>query len=88
VILVVNAGWQSIDDAKSFVSKHNNNLPFAYMTKNESKKLKVSELPKTIIIDKRFKYRFQYVGYDSYDPDKDVEPVKKYEKLIEELLLE
>ena len=58
------------------------------MTKKESQKLKVREIPKTIIIDKRFKYRLQYVGYDGYDPDKDVEPVKKYEKLIEELLLE
>jgi len=88
VILIVNAGWQSIDEAKSFVSKHNYDLPFAYMTKQESKKLKVREIPKTIIIDKHFNYRLQYVGYDGYDPDEDLEPVTKYEKLIETLLAE
>lgn len=88
VILVVNAGWQSIDDAKSFVSKRSYDLPFAYMTKEESRKLKVREIPKTIIIDKQFKYQLQFVGYDGYNPDKDPEPVMKYEKLIEKLLTE
>jgi thiol-disulfide isomerase/thioredoxin len=88
VILVVNAGWQLIDDARSFVSKRSYDLPFAYMTKQESKKLKVRELPKTIVIDKQFRYRLQFVGYDGYDPDKDSEPVAEYEKLIEKLLAE
>ena len=88
VILIVNAGWQSIDDAKSFVTKRNFELPFAYMTRQESKKLDVRELPKTMVIDKQFRYRLQFVGYDGYDPDKDPEPVSEYEKLIEQLLLE
>ena len=86
LIFIVNAGWQSIDEAKSFVSKHNYDLPFAYMTKQESRKLKVREIPKTIMIDKQFNYRLQYVGYDGYDPDKDPGPVNELEKLIEILL--
>ena len=88
VIFIVNAGWQSIDEAKSFVSKHNYELPFAYMTKQESRKLKVREIPKTIIIDKQFNYRLQHVGYDGYDPDKDLGPVTEFKKLIEILLAE
>ncbi len=88
VILIVNAGWQSIDEAKSYVSKHNYDLPFGYMTKQESRKLKVREIPKTIIIDKHFNYRLQHVGYDGYDPDKDPGPVIEFEKLIEILLAE
>ena len=88
VILVVNAGWQSIDEAKNFVSNNDYDLPFAYMTKQESRKLKVREIPKTILIDKKFNYRLQYVGYDGYDPDKDQGPVNELDKLIELLLAE
>ncbi len=86
VMYIVNAGWQSIEEAKGFVSKHNYKLPFAYMEKKESRKLKVREIPKTIIIDKNFTYQLEHVGYDGYDPDKDLGPVKEFEKLIEELL--
>lgn len=88
VILIVNAGWQSLDEAKSFVSTHNYDLPFAYMTKQESRKLQVREIPKTIMIDRQFNYRLQFVGYDGYDPDKDFGPVNDLEKLIETLLAE
>jgi thiol-disulfide isomerase/thioredoxin len=88
VIFIVNAGWQSIDEAKSYVSNHNYDLPFTYMTKQESRKLKVREIPKTILIDKQFKYRLQYVGYDGYDPDKDTGPVAETEELIKKLLAE
>jgi len=88
VILIVNAGWQSIDDAMSFVSKHSYDLPFAYMTRQESKKLDVREIPKTMVVDKQFKCRFQFVGYDDYDPDSDPGPVAECETLIESLLAE
>ena len=88
VILVVNAGWQSIDEANNFVSNNDYDLPFTYMTKQESRKLKVREIPKTIVIDKQFNYRLQYVGYDGYDPDKDQGPVNELDKLIEILLSE
>ena len=38
VFFIVNAGWQSIDEAKDFVSKNDYDLPFAYMMKQESRK--------------------------------------------------
>ena len=43
---------------------------------------------KTIVIDKQFNYRLQYVGYDGYDPDVDLGPVNELGKLIEILLSE
>ena len=85
---IVNAGWQSIDEAKDFVLKNDYDLPFAYMMKQESRKLKVREIPKTIVIDKQFNFRLQYVGYDGYDPDVDLGPVNELGKLIEILLSE
>lgn len=87
-IYVVNAGWQSFEDAKTFASGHDFNLPYSYMDIEISKSMGVRELPTTIIIDKQFNYRLKHVGYDGYDPDKDKEPMKHFSNLIEQLLSE
>lgn len=62
IIISVNAGWQSKEKAKAFIDKRNYNLFFTYMEKQESKKLKVRELPCTIIIDKDFEYSYKHIG--------------------------
>jgi cytochrome c biogenesis protein CcmG/thiol:disulfide interchange protein DsbE len=85
-IIVVNAGWESMQRAREFVSKRGYNLPFAYDEKSlTSRSMNVRELPTTIIIDKHYQYRFKHVGYD---PAEGENPVDACSRHIEMLLSE
>lgn len=63
-IIIINAGWESIENAKAFIDKKAYTFISAYMEKKTSRKLGVSTLPATIIIGKDFNYTFKHLGFD------------------------
>lgn len=63
-IIVINAGWEPLDNAKAFMDKKAFTFNSAYMTKKLSRELGVSTLPTTIIIGKDFNLKFKHLGFD------------------------
>lgn len=83
-ILVVNAGWESLENAQSFVDRNSFQLPFAYDdNSNAGRRMHVYTLPTTIIIDQNFQYSWKHVGYDE---EIETDYFKVLEKRINNLL--
>jgi len=80
VIISVNAGWETMEKAKAFIEKRNFNLYFAYMEKKEARKLKVRELPCTIIIDKNFEYSYKHIGLNE---ETETEIINEFDEQIQ-----
>jgi len=84
VIWQVNAGWETFEKAKTFVDKKQFDLNFSYMEKKTSKKLKVRELPCTIIIDQEFNVVYKHAGCEE---DEDETFMQHIDEMIEGLLI-
>ena len=85
-ILVVNAGWESLEEAQKYATEHDYSLTFAYDPGAQtSRAMRVWELPTTILIDPEFNYLSKHIAYE---PGQEAAIVAHYEALIEELLAE
>jgi len=83
VILIVNAGWESMENAQAYGKRKNNSDILSYMTKKQSRRLGVKTLPTSILIDKNFHYTYKHVGYNE---ETDLDMVKKFDEKITALL--
>jgi len=85
-ILVVNAGWESLEEAQKYAAEHDYSLTFAYDPGSQtSRAMRVWELPTTILIDPEFNYHSKHIAYE---PGQEAAIVNHYGALIEELLAE
>ncbi len=85
-ILVVNAGWEPLEEAQEYAAEHDYSLIFAYDPgARTSRAMQVWELPTTILIDAEFEYRSKHIAYE---PGQERAIVTHYGTLIEELLAE
>jgi thiol-disulfide isomerase/thioredoxin len=81
-IINVNAGWETEQSARTFIQKRAFKLNYAYMEKANSKRMKVNELPCTIIIDRDFNIRYKHIGLNE---EKETNIISEFEKEIENL---
>lgn len=83
-ILVVNAGWEPLQEAQEYAAEQDYALPFAYDPgARVSQAMRVWELPTTILIDPDFNYHSKHIAYE---PGRESIIVGDYASLIEELL--
>lgn len=83
-ILVVNAGWEPLEEAREYANENDYSLTFAYDPGAQaSRAMKVWELPTTILIDTDFNFHSKHIAYE---PGEEAAIVAHYEELIEELL--
>ena len=85
-ILLVNAGWESMEEAQEYVAEQDYALTFAYDPgARVSRAMRVWELPTTILIDSDFNYHSKHIAYE---PGQESAIVGHYGSLVEELLAE
>lgn len=85
-ILVVNTGWEPLEEAQKYAIEHDYSLVFAYDPGAKvSRGMKVWELPTMILIDTDFNFHSKHIAYE---PGQEAAIVDHYAALIEELLAE
>jgi len=82
-IYIINAGWEKSEQAKAYIERKNYQFNSAYMNKDISRRLGVTTLPATIIIDKDYNLRFKHLGFDE---NNEMDIVSEFDTHIQTLL--